>query len=212
VARKLDVKGFIQALAPHPLLFEPGAAWSYCNSGYNLLGRVVEQAAGQSYWECLRARIFLPLGMSASQSRDQAVVITNRAAGYEWERGRLVNRDSDLTDVFAAGAIVSTITDLAKWNAALDGDKLLCGASREQMWTPVRLNSGKTYPYGFGWRVDDYRGWRCVSHSGSTAGFSSSAQRYPEDKLVVIVLCNLGTENVATQVGRGVAGLYLGAK
>jgi CubicO group peptidase (beta-lactamase class C family) len=209
VTRKLNASRFIRALAPHPLVFPPGAAWSYCNSGYNLLGYVIEKATGKSYWENLRGRTLLPLGMTTSQGRDPGTVITNRADGYELVNGKLTNRDSDLTDVFAAGALVSTVLDLVKWNSALDAGKLLPPELQEQMWTPARLNNGQTYPYGFGWRLDNYKQWQCVSHSGSTAGFSASVQRYPQERLAVIVLCNLGKQNVATQAGRGVAELVI---
>ena len=73
------------------------------------------------------------------------------------------------------------------------------------MWTPVQLNNGTTYSYGFGWRLDDYKGQRNIGHSGSTSGFSASLQRFPDHKLTVIVLCNLGEQAVATAIARGVA-------
>ena len=212
VTRKLNTARFIRALAPHPLLFQPGAAWSYCNSGYSLLGYVIEQTSGKSYWEYLRARILLPAGMFASQSRDLSVVITNRADGYEWTIGKLANRDSDLTDVFSAGALVSTVTDLVKWNAGLESETLLPSALLKEMWTPVLLSGGKTFPYGLGWHLDNYKEWKCISHGGATAGFSASVQRYPDEKLIVIVLCNLGKQNVATQAARGVAGMFIEPK
>jgi len=209
VSRELDAPKFIATLAPHPLDFAPGESFSYCNSGYNLLGYIIEEVSGQSYWQFLSERIFKPLGMITCQSRDLKTVITNRVSGYELEKGILVNRDSDLTDVFAAGAIVSTARDLMKWNAALDTDKVLSRSSRAEMWKPVRLNDGKTYPYGFGWRLNDYRGLQNIGHSGSTSGFCASLQRFPDHKLSVIVLCNLGEQGLATLLARGVAGFYL---
>jgi CubicO group peptidase (beta-lactamase class C family) len=209
VSRKLDATKFIATLGPEPLNFAPGESFSYCNSGYNLLGYVLEKKSGQSYWQFLSERIFKPLGMTSCQSRDLKTIMTNRVHGYEMEKGVLMNRDSDLTDVFAAGAIVSTALDLVKWNAALETDKLLSPSSRAEMWKPVRLNDGRTYPYGFGWRLDDYRGLKNIGHSGSTSGFCASLQRFPDQNVTVIVLCNLGEQGLATRLARGIAGFYL---
>src|SRR5262249_48246833 len=94
---------FIQRLAQEPVVFKPGDSWSYCNSGYSLLGYIVENASGPKYWDFVRARIFKPLGMKASTSRDPGVVILHRATGYEMTNGLPINRDYDLTDIFSAG-------------------------------------------------------------------------------------------------------------
>ena len=208
VRKKLKVDSFLKEVAPYPLMFAPGEAWSYCNTAYNALGYVIERATGQPYWQVLKAQIFDPCGMRSTQSRDAEVVITNRANGYEIEKGRLVNREADLTDVFSAGAIVSTVVDLMKW----DPTKLLSQSSYEEMRKPARLNNGKTLAYGCGLRLEDYKGHKNIGHGGSTSGFSASYQRFPDDKLAVIVLCNLGKQGVATGVARAVADLYLTQK
>lgn len=206
--KKLKAETFLKEIAVYPLMFAPGEAWSYCNSAYNALGYVIERATGQPYWHVLKTEIFDRCGMSASRSRDQNVVITNRASGYEIEKGQLVNRDCDLTDVFAAGAIVSTVVDLMKWDPA----KVLSQSSYEEMCKPVRLNSGKTLAYGLGMRLEDYKGHKNIGHGGSTSGFSASYQRFPDDKLTVIVLCNLGKQGVATELARAVADAYFTAE
>ena len=210
-SRHLTRADFIKALAPHPLDFPPGESWSYCNTGYNLLGFILEKVSGKSYWQLLDERIFKPLGMTASQSRDLKTIVPRRAAGYEKAQGKLINRDSDLTDVFSAGAIASTVLDLAKWDAALGTDKLLQRSSREQMWAPVRLNRGQTHAYGFGWGLEDFESRRNIGHSGSTSGFSASLQRFPDDRLTVIVLCNSGENGVAGALAKSVARIYLDA-
>jgi CubicO group peptidase (beta-lactamase class C family) len=207
--RKLDSAGFVKELGRHPLIFEPGSAWSYCNSGYNLLGYVIEAAVGKSYWEVLRERICEPAGITSIQNRDPETMITNRAAGYEWTGGKLMNRDADLTDVFAAGAAVSTITDMVRWNAALESEKIVPAVLRDQLWSPVLLNNGKTYPYGLGWRLQELHGRKAVGHSGSTSGFSAGWLRIQEPRLAVIVLCNQGEEGLGMSIARGVASLYL---
>jgi CubicO group peptidase (beta-lactamase class C family) len=206
VSRHLTAGEFVRSLGGHPLESEPGDKFVYCNSGYNLLGFIIEKVSGQSYWEMLRARILVPLQMNSTFSRDLPRR-SNQALGYEKKDGRLVPRDSNLTDVFAAGAIVSTAGDLAKWINALGSGKLLKPATLAQMWTPTKLNDGTIYAYGFGWRLDDYKGHKNVGHSGSTSGFSASLQSFPERKLTVIVLCNLGEQAAATSIARGVATL-----
>lgn len=206
VSKKLTVDTFLKEISLHPLISSPGDAWSYCNSGYNVLGYVIERVSGKSYWEALKSNIFERCGMSSSQSRDQRVIIPNRASGYELENGRWINRDHDLTDVFAAGAIVSTVVDLIKWDPA----RMLSQSCYEAMCQPARLNNGTNVQYGLGVRLEDYKGRKNIGHSGSTSGFSASYQKFPDDKLTVIVLCNLGKRGLATEVARAVADLYLG--
>jgi CubicO group peptidase (beta-lactamase class C family) len=118
-----------------------------------------------------------------------------------------MNRDSDLTEVFSAGAIASTVGDLAKWNAALDGDRLLNAASKQQMWTPVKLNNGKAGKYGFGWFLDAVEGHKNIGHAGSTSGFSASIQRFPDDHLAIIILTNTN-EEISTTLAKKVATFF----
>src|SRR5436190_16786086 len=106
--------------------------------------------------------------MDATTDRRPDTIITNRAAGYEQTNQLHINRDYDLTDVFSAGAMVSTVGDLTKWNAALDGESLLTAASKKQMWTPNALNNGKPTKYGFGWYIESVDGHRNIGHGGAT--------------------------------------------
>ena len=172
LARHLTQAQFIAQIAAHPLDFAPGEKWSYCNTGYNLLGYIIENVSGKSYGEFLQQNIFAPLGMTATARREPGANLPLRASGYETNRaGQFIVRDPDLTDVFSAGALVSTVGDLAKWNAALDTDGILTAASRAAMWTPVRLNNGTTHPYGFGWFLEPWQGHANIGHSGSTSVF-----------------------------------------
>jgi CubicO group peptidase (beta-lactamase class C family) len=176
-----------------------------------LLGYVIENVSGQGYWLFMRERIFGPLGMSSTTNRDPRNIIPGRASGYETDHaGHYVNRDYDLTDIFSAGAIISTVGDLAKWNAALDQQKLLTAAMEQAMWTPVRLNDGTTHAYGMGWFLDPLQGRQNIGHSGSTSGFSASLQRFPEAGLAVIVLTNSDETGVATKLAKEIALAYLG--
>ena len=145
--------------------------------------------------------------MRSTTSRLTSRIIPNRAAGYEQTNHVWINRDNDLTEVFAAGAMASTAGDLSKWNASLDGEGILNAASQAQMWTPTRLNDGTVKKYGFGWFVDAVEGHKNIGHSGSTSGFSASIQRFPEDRLAVIILTNTD-EEIATTLARKIATFF----
>ena len=207
IRRHLTQEQFIQAIGKEPMDFQPGDSWKYCNTGFNLLGYIIENVSGKNYWDFMSERVFQPLGMTATTNRLLSLVIPNRASGYEQTNHVWMNRDSDLTEVFSAGAIASTVGDLAKWNASLDSDRLLNAASKEQMWTPVKLNDGKTRKYGFGWYVDAVEGHKNIGHGGSTSGFSASIQRFPDNRLAVIILTNTD-EEIATTLAKKVATFF----
>lgn len=206
--RRLTQAQFIRAIGEQPTEFAPGDSWKYSNSGYSLLGYIVENVSGTNFWHFLRVQILQPLGMDATTDRNPANIIPNRAAGYEQTNRLHINRDYDLTDVFAAGAMVSNVGDLAKWDSALDGTNLLTTASKEIMWKPAALNDGKPTKYGFGWFVDTVEGHRVNGHGGATSGFSASFQRFSSNDLTVILLTNTD-EMIATTLARKVALLHL---
>lgn len=211
LTKRLTQEQFIAQFKNRPLNFAPGESWNYSNTGYSLLGYIIENVSGTNYWEFMAAKIFRPLGMHTTTDRLPATIIPNRAHGYERTNGVWINRDYDLTDIFAAGAVVSTVGDLAKWNAALDRDDLLTAASKTAMWTPATLTSGKPTRYGFGWSMDEVEGRKVVGHGGSTSGFSASLQRFPEEQLAVIVLTNTD-EQIATTLARKIANFYFRKK
>ncbi len=209
--KRLKQNEFIKQLSTHALEFEAGERYLYSNSGYNLLGFIIENVSGKNYWDFMRERIFQPLKMNQTADRDPQFIIRHRANGYEWRGNRLVGRDYDLTDIFSAGAIVSTINDLTKWEAALRGDNFLKKESKIEMWTPAMLNGGITYPYGLGWRISDIRGHKLIAHSGQTAGFGASIARFTDDDITVIVLTNLGEIGLGTLLAHGIAKIYIPA-
>lgn len=209
LSKRYKVGDFIKELSPQPLEFEPGSTYKYSNSGYSLLGYIIESASGKSYWEFLRERIFGPLKMTNTADRDPQFIIKNRATGYEWENGKLVGRDYNLTDLFSAGAIVSTVADLAKWDVALRDETLLKTSSKNESWKPFILTNGKENSYGFGWNVGEFRGQRLVSHGGQTAGFAANLSRYRDADLDVIVLTNLGTQGAGSAIARAIAKNYI---
>jgi CubicO group peptidase (beta-lactamase class C family) len=207
LTKHLTQTQFIDELRKQSLDFQPGESWKYCNSGFNLLGFIIENVSGTNYWAYMAQKIFRPLGMNATTDRRPGHLIPNRAHGYEQTNHVWINRDYDLTDVFSAGAIVSTVNDLAKWNAALDRDDLLNAGTKEKMWTPAKLKNGKATKYGFGWFIDTVEKHRNIGHGGSTSGFSASIQRFPDDNLAVIILTNTD-EQIATTMAKKIATLY----
>ncbi len=207
VWRHLTQAQFIETIGRQPMDFQPGDSWKYCNTGFSLLGYIIENVSGENYWDFMRERIFQPLGMSATTRRQASLIIPNRASGYEQTNHVWMNRDSDLTAIFSAGAIASTVGDLAKWNAALDGERLLTAATKEQMWTPMKLNDGKPTKYGFGWFLATVEGHKNIGHGGSTSGFSASIQRFPDDRLAVIMLSNTD-EEIATTLAKKIATFF----
>ncbi len=195
-----------------PLEFEPGTKWGYCNSGYYLLGMVIEKASGQKYEEFLTERIFQPLGMSDTRYGHLRPLIPRRAMGYRRSPEGLVNDDYISMDApFAAGALVSTVLDLIKWHQALEQNALLSSESYQAMYKPAKLTGGATRPYGFGWQLGDLAGHKNIGHGGGIPGFSTMIMRYPDDRLAVIVLSNTSTANSGA-VAKEIAKVMLGVE
>jgi hypothetical protein len=149
--------------------------------------------------------------MKSTRVNDLREVIPNRAQGYSRRGGQIVNGEYvSPTQPFSAGALVSTVEDMAKWDAALYTDRILKASLREQSWTPAVLKDGKATTYGFGWQVDRVNGHARVSHGGGIPGFSTQIMRFPDDRLTVIVLSNSDFTNTGA-LARGIAAIYLPA-
>ena len=189
-----------------PLEFEPGETWAYDNTGFILLGFIIEKASGKTYWDFLDERLFRPAGMTATRSTAVESLVPNRAAGYRLLKGELKNQEwvAPMVNTTADGSLYFSILDLAKWDAALYTEKLLKKSTMDQMWTPVKLNNGQTHAYGFGWFLDPYQGRPRMWHTGSTMGFRTAIERFTEGHgLSIIILGNrtdLEPEKLALQV------------
>ncbi len=200
---------FLRRAAAAPTEFPAGTRWAYNNTGYHLLGLIVERATAAPFWGTLADRVLRPLGMTATGTTDPKAIIPHRARGYVVVDGHHENAEAvHPASAPAAGGLVSTVLDLAKWDATLPTGRLLPTDALERMWTPTRLTGGKTYPYGLGWFVDQVAGHRNIRHGGQSLGFATSLSRYPEDRLTVIVLTNLGRAN-AHAIADGIAAFYL---
>jgi CubicO group peptidase (beta-lactamase class C family) len=168
-----------------PLDFKPGEKWNYSNSGYFLLGFIIEKAAGESYESFLQKNIFEPLKLTNTGYDHHDTILKKRATGYSLVKGKMVNSAYlNMTQPYSAGSLYSTVEDLFLWNEALHSDKLLSAKSRELMTTPVKND------YGYGLGVQGKSGHKMVSHGGGINGFSTFIARYPDEKVTVVVLRN----------------------
>jgi CubicO group peptidase (beta-lactamase class C family) len=205
--------------ADQGLEFTPGTRISYSNTGYIVLGQIIEKVCGKPYEAVLQERIFRPLGMNATGYDHPEVVLEHRAAGYSaGTKGGVENAGHiDMAGPFAAGGLYSTVEDLSLFDQALNGEKLLKTATWDQAFTPTTLSDGRTVPYGLGWMVQPYRGLKEVAHGGDITGFNSYLARYPEQRFTVIVLSNLsmrppGPLPTALDLAHRIADIYLGDK
>ncbi len=208
-----------------PLEFRPGEKWNYSNTGYFLLGMIIERVSGKPYEDFLRERILQPLGMADTRLNDLNEIVPRRAAGYVLRNGHLYNAQPvSPTHTYAAGGLLSTAADLAKWDAALYTEKVLRKSSLEQMLTPATLNDSQPARnslfnnyYGFGWFLGELGRHKYADHGGVIpSGFTSDVIRFLDDRLTIIVLTNrVAADFLAPDaprpwdIAKGVTGFYI---
>jgi CubicO group peptidase (beta-lactamase class C family) len=169
-----------------PLEFDPGDKFTYSNSGYILLGKIIERASGHDYETFLKRNIFEPLEMNDTGYDHNGAILPRRAAGYSRTLFLLANAPYiDMSWPHAAGSLYSTIDDLAKWDQALVAGKLIGSDSYKAMYTPGKGN------YGYGWMIRELDGHKEIGHGGGIHGFMTAIVRYPDEKVFVVVLCNV---------------------
>ncbi|HEV2380415.1 MAG TPA: serine hydrolase [Terriglobia bacterium] len=169
-----------------PLDFQPGTKWSYSNSGYALLGYLIEKISDESYAQFVQQNIFKPLGMDESGYDSNSAIIPDRASGYVPGPDGFTNAGYiNMTVPFSAGGLYSTTGDLLRWEQGLFGGKLLSPASLKEMTTPFK------HDYAFGLVVHKVNGHELIDHGGGIEGFNTMLAYYPDDKLTVVVLANL---------------------
>jgi len=203
----------VALFANEPFDFKPGDAWRYNNSGYFLLGMIIEKLSGKSYGQYLQDEFFTPLGLKGTVYCDHAPIIKHRAEGYASKPDKkFVNAEPlSMTQPYAAGSLCSTVGDLVTWTVALASGKVVSPASYALMTTPVTLNDGKPLTYGFGLGTGKLGGHRQVSHNGGINGFISELHHYPDDSLITVVLTNV-EGMTAPQLERAIARRALGIK
>jgi len=203
----------VALFANEPFDFKPGDAYRYNNSGYFLLGMIIEKLSGKPYGQYLQDEFFAPLGLESTMYCDQAPLIKHRAQGYATQPGgKFINAEPlSMTQPYAAGALCSTVNDLVTWTQALSSGKVVSPASYRLMTTPGTLNDGKPITYGFGLGTGTLGGHRQVSHNGGINGFISELHHYPDDSVITVVLTNTGALT-AVQLERLIARRALGIK
>ena len=173
------------------LQFEPGSHFYYNNTGYFLLGMIIEKVTGKNYGEYLREVLFTPNGLTSTVYCSESPLIKRRARGYNNTPAGLVNTDYlSMNLPYAAGSLCSTVGDLVAWTRLLHNGKLVNPTSFSTMTTPVKLTSGRPMSYGFGLTVDTVGSHRRIHHGGGINGFISELAHYPDDSLTIVVLSN----------------------
>jgi D-alanyl-D-alanine carboxypeptidase len=218
-------EGAIKKLASMPAPNKPGETWSYNQTGYMLLGMILEKVSGLKFEEFLEQRFFRPLAMTSTRFADSRDIVPGRASLYTriescGAEGPRLFRDKIQSAqpayvynpyIHTGAGINTTAGDLAKWNLALDQEKVLKRATLDQMWSAAKLADGKVFRFGgtagyaHGWAVDDRPGHKSVGHSG---GGSTAYWRFLDDKLTAIVLTNLQGAD-PDSLAKGVAALYV---
>jgi len=195
-----DIRQRLRAnLTPHEIVemmenvsldFKPGSKVSYSNTGYLLLGLIIEKIAGQEYADFLAENIFDPLQMTNTLVGSYEQVVTFRANGYsEDENDELINATFHSSS-FAAGAIISTPIDLNKWIIGIQNEKILSKRSLKKMFNNYQLSNGEKTNLGYGWELNQIAGENCFEHSGFEPGYKANSVYFPEEELYVIVLQN----------------------
>lgn len=188
------------------LEFQSGERYEYSNSGYVLLGYIIERASGKSYEDFLRENIFEPLKMMNTGYDHPRLVLKHRAQGYIWEFNKFINAASiDMGNHYASGGLYSTVEDLFLFDQALYTDKLLTKKSLDTMFTPFKDR------YGYGWQLDHQFNHSAISHSGKVDGFTGNIARFPDGRTSVIFLSNIENARMS-EITQYLAAIALGEK
>ena len=198
----------IRSAYAQPLRFTPGEKWEYGNTGYFALAEIIRTIAGQPWTDYLTEKVFKPSGMNTTFPTNTKVSVPHRAQGYV-DNDHLQEAD-EWPALRPSGAFLSTVLDLAKWDAVLYTNRILSEDSRRQMWTPVTLNDGTSSRYGFGWELGVLGGRKVVYHRGGMPGTRAAFARLVDDQLSFIVLMNLDDVDVDS-ILQGIAALYVAA-
>jgi len=195
VTKPITPGKLIDSFKDEPYDFDPGKRWHYDNSGYLLLGVIVEKVSGESYEQFLRKNFFEPLGMRDTGVHRAGAALEHEALGYQFEGGKFSNAlNWDMSWAGGAGALFSTVDDLYRWNEAIFGGRVLSEASLKAAWTPVQTDEDRTDHseggYGFGWAMAQFRQVQEISHGGGLNGFSTILLRLPRENFTVVVLVN----------------------
>ncbi|MCB0371956.1 MAG: beta-lactamase family protein [Muricauda sp.] len=191
-----------------PMDFAPGEAFKYNNSGYVILGYIIEQASGMSYADFVEQRIFKKLGMTTSRYASHSTVVPKRASGYHKKEHYSNTRHISYSIPYASGSLMSTVGNLFKWQEAIKNHVLIDGKTTKMSFTNYTLNNGDPINYGYGWHIKDLDGTLSYQHGGSIFGFKSMGVYLPDADIYVVGLSNCDC-NSPTQITRDIAVMVL---
>ncbi len=203
-AKTTTPEKLVERFRNKPLEFQPGSKWKNSNSGYVLLGYLIEKVSKESYQDFLQKNILTPLGMKDTAYDSNSAIILHRASGYSPSKDGIINAGFiNMTIPFSAGGLYSTTEDLLKWERGLFGGKILSSSSLKEMTTPFKEN------YGFALFISPVHGHTKIDHGGGIEGFNTEVAYWPDDQLSVIVLVNLNgsaPDEIANQVAATIHG------
>ena len=202
-------KQMVDFFKNEPVDFAPGEKFEYNNSGYVILGYIVELVSGTTYENYINKNIFEKAGMSHSRYASDIAIIKDRAYGYQKKESGYVNRSKISFNVpFSSGSLMSTADDMLKWQNALNGNRIVSSKTVHKAFTKYQLNSGETFSYGYGWHLKEINGTPTREHGGSIFGFKTMGVYIPSKDIYVIGLTNCDC-NSPTQTTRDIAKLAL---
>lgn len=187
----------IDSFKSRPLEFEPGTRFSYSNSGYYLLGYIIEKISGLRYQRYIEDNLLKPLGMNHTGFDSAGIIIPNRVSGYRRDGDQYRNADYwSPTILYSAGGLISTAPDLFKWHQGLYAGQLLKRETLQKAFAPYVLKDGGSAGYGYGWYIRNQNGVRSIEHQGGLPGFQTWETYYPEQDVFIVILCNSGAAPV----------------
>ena len=199
----VEKDSMVALMSRYPYDFSPGTKWDYNNSGYFLLGYIIEKVSGKNYSEYLQQNILQKAGLKSTMVNRWDTVLDKRARGYDktptgWRNAFYISMEGP----YSAGAMISTVEDLKRWNDALFSHKIISPASLQKMTTPYMNN------YGYGIGIDTFQNHTRISHSGGIPGFLSYLVYFPKDDVTIAALSNNGGNTIA--MSNGLFGILAG--
>ncbi|MBC3875134.1 serine hydrolase [Undibacterium flavidum] len=189
--KDISVNQMLDTFKNDPLEFEPGSHWIYSNSGYFLLGALIEKVSGETYAKFMEKNVFVPLDMKNTAYEGFERTKQKHAAGHSRDGSRFsASTPLSMSQPYAGGSLISTVDDMKLWDAAISTGKLLNAQSWKRVFTEYKLSNGKGSQYGYGWFIRKLEDSPMISHGGGINGFTAFALRLPEEKVYVAVLTN----------------------
>jgi CubicO group peptidase (beta-lactamase class C family) len=189
--RDMTPQQIMEAVQNDPMQFDPAAQFRYNNSGYILLGMIIEKVSGMPYAECMEKNLFPRAGLTATLYGDTGKIVRNRVPGYTRNGDSFANANFlSMTLPYSAGALLSTVDDLGRWHAALVAGKVVDRKLLDAAWRPYKLASGEEASYGYGWGVGSVLGEKVIQHGGGINGYTSHEMWVPEHDVYVTILTN----------------------